>query len=261
MGFAVAGSIGIAGLAGAYLSSNASQNAASTQVNAANQAAALQYQEFLQQQQNEAPYLAAGTQALGTLQQKLPSLSAPFTMADFQSDPGYQFTLQQGQQAIDNSSAARGLVDSTGTMKDLSTFNQNAASTQYQNAYNNYVQNQNQTYNQLAGIAGIGQVATGQSNQAAQTAGAQIGGDITSAGNAAAAGQVGTANAWNGAIGTASNAGMGAWMTSQINAQRGIGYGGGSVNATNGQLDTNNAYLDNSMSGYQMPSNPYGLDG
>ena len=229
MGFAIAGGLAAAGALGSgYMSLQAAGNAANTEANAANQASALQYQEFLQEQQNEAPYLSAGTSALSTLQSKLPSLSAPFTMADFQADPGYQFTLQQGQQAINNSSAARGLVDSTGTMKDLAQFNQGAASTQYQNAYNNYVQNQNQTYNQLAGIAGIGQVATAGSNQAGQTMGAQVGANTTGAANAQAAGTIGTANAYGGAISNATNAGMGAWMISQIAAAKGQPYGGGS---------------------------------
>jgi hypothetical protein len=86
-----------------------------------------------------------------------------------QNDPGYQFRLAQGQQALQNSAAARGGLLSGGTAKALTDYNQNAASGEYGNVYNRALQNYNtnyntftndqtNTFNRLAALSGQGQV-------------------------------------------------------------------------------------------------------
>ena len=57
------------------------------------------------------------------------------TYEQAQQDPGYQFRLQQGQQALENSAAARGMLRTGGTMKGLMDYNQAAASQEYDKAY------------------------------------------------------------------------------------------------------------------------------
>ena len=57
----------------------------------------------------------------------------------------------------------------------------------------------------LAGIVNTGQGATNQLTNAAGNLGSQIGSNITGAGNAQAAGAVGSANAWTNAIGQGAN--------------------------------------------------------
>lgn len=52
------------------------------------------------------------------------------------NDPGYQFTLGQGQKGLEQSAAARGLLNTGGTAKDLIGYNQAAATTQYGNVLN-----------------------------------------------------------------------------------------------------------------------------
>jgi len=82
-----------------------------------------------------------------------------FVMGDITQDPSYQFRLQQGQQALENSASAKGLLRTGGTMKDLIDYGQNAASQEYGNAYNRQfgayqadVQNQQAAYDrQLQG--------------------------------------------------------------------------------------------------------------
>lgn len=54
---------------------------------------------------------------------------------DLQGDPSYQFRLQQGQGALENSAAAKGLLRSGDTAKALVDYGQNAASQEYQNVY------------------------------------------------------------------------------------------------------------------------------
>ena len=50
------------------------------------------------------------------------------TATDMAADPGYQFRLQQGQEALERSGAARGVTRTGGTLKDIVDYGQRAAS-------------------------------------------------------------------------------------------------------------------------------------
>lgn len=191
------------GIAGAAISSGATNNAAQTQSQAAQQANALQQSEFNTEQANEQPWLQAGQTALSEMQN--PSFQQPFTAADFQEDPGYQFQLQQGQQALQRSAAAQGGLMGGGTMKALANYSQGMANSDYQQAYSNYMNNQNTAFNRLASIAGTGQTATAGVNQAGQTAAGNIGANTMGAANATGAASIAGANAWSGALGSTGN--------------------------------------------------------
>jgi len=137
--------------------------------------------------------------------------------------PGYQFTLQQGQNAVQNSAAAQGGLLSTGALKTLAgyttglanqTYNDvyNRALTEYQQAYNIFQGNQTNTFNRLAALSGVGQTTAttlGQLGQNAATnianiratGGAQIGNSLLAMGGAQASGYAGIANALQGGIG------------------------------------------------------------
>jgi len=58
------------------------------------------------------------------------------TAADMVTDPGFQFRLAQGQQALENSASARGTLRGGAQLKGLVDYQQGAASQEYQNAYN-----------------------------------------------------------------------------------------------------------------------------
>ncbi len=58
------------------------------------------------------------------------------TGAQLTADPGYQFRLQQGQDALERSGAARGVTNTGGTMKNILDYGQQAASQEYGNVYN-----------------------------------------------------------------------------------------------------------------------------
>lgn len=68
------------------------------------------------------------------------------TYASAQDDPGYQFAVGQGRQAMEQSAAAKGVLNTGGTLKDLINYGQSAGSQQYQNVWNRDWQNQAQTY-------------------------------------------------------------------------------------------------------------------
>lgn len=187
-------------LVGAYENKQAGDQTAG----AANAATDLQRQQFQAQQANQAPWLQAGQGALTQLTagtQPGGNLVRPFTMADYQQSPSYQWQLQQGEQQLQNQAAAQGQFYSPSFINAGQQYAQNLAQTDYNNAYNQYVGNQANTYNRLANIAGLGQTATTQLGQAGQTY-ANNAGNLGLTGAAARGqGAVGATNALQGGVG------------------------------------------------------------
>jgi hypothetical protein len=207
----VAGAIGGAALVGAIVNSNAANNAASAQRDAANSANATSMAQYNQTRQDQMPWLNAGKDALGQIQSQMPDLSRSFSMADFQNDPGYAFRMQEGQKAIERSAAARGGGNSGATMKALNAYNSGQASQEYQGAYDRFNNDRTQRFNKLASLAGLGQTAAGVDASAGASSAANISSNTLSAGNASAASSIAQGNAINSAIGN----GMNTWMNYQ----------------------------------------------
>lgn len=223
-------------LGSALIGSNASESAANTQSDAANHAADLQQQNLAQTRESLQPFINTGYEAQGSLRNLLGlgtptnagtygSLSKPFDAAAFNQyeDPGYQFQLQQGQQALQNSQAAQNGVLSGAALKDLIGFNQGMASNAYQNAFGRYMTQNDATYNRLSSLLGLGEnAAAGVGNTGAQVM-SNVGNTLTSGAAARAAGQVGSANALSGAI----NNGMGYYMLNNMTGGNMFGTGAG----------------------------------
>jgi hypothetical protein len=181
-----AGNIG-----GALINSNATSKAVGAQTDATNSSNALLASIYGQNREDLAPWRNAGVNALTSLA-KLNTPGQQFDQA--QLDPGYAFRQQQGEQAINRSAAARGLMGSGRTIKDLIRFNQDYATNEFGNVNNR----------RLA-LSGLGQTATNTGVQAGQNYGTQVGQNMLGAGNARASGYVGQANALSGAIGSTLN--------------------------------------------------------
>lgn len=64
-----------------------------------------------------------------------------------QNDPGYKFRMQQGQQAIERSAAAKGTLLTGGTLKDLTDYQQGTASQEYGNVYQRALTDWQNNYN------------------------------------------------------------------------------------------------------------------
>jgi hypothetical protein len=124
-------------------------------------------------------------------------LAQNFGMAQFQQDPGEQFRQDQALKALDRSAAAHGNLLSGGALKGIIDYSQNAASQEYQNAYNRYNNDQTSKFNKYAALAGIGQTATNMSGQLGAQAAGQMGEYGLQAGNANAAGILGQAAGYN----------------------------------------------------------------
>lgn len=202
--------IGAGALIGGALSANASQGAANTQANAANQAAANQMGMFNMTNAQQQPWIQAGQNAVSQLYNMAGpggSMSTMPTASQIMSQfaPNYQFQLQQGLGQAGNMANATGGLLSGNALQGLNTFAQNFAGNAYQNAFQNYQQGQTNIFNRLASIAGLGQTSAGQSQQAGVNAAQNMGNFYTSAAAANAAGQVGQANAWNNTIGNLSS--------------------------------------------------------
>lgn len=146
-----------------------------------------------------------------------------FTLADFEKDPGYDFRLNQGLDAVQGSRAARGSMLSGSALKALQNYGSDYASSEYGKAYDRFNNDQTTRFNRLATIAGIGQTANNNVGTAGMNYGNQAAGNIIGAGNAAAAGTVGQANALTGAVNS-----MGSlYQLSQLNKTPGVsGYYG-----------------------------------
>lgn len=225
---AAAGIAAGASLLGSYMSSNASSDAAQTQANSAAQANALQQQMYNQNVQRLSPWTTAGGAALGNLQGLMGSngmngaLTTPFSATQFQQSPGYQWQLQQGLNAVQNSAAARGGLGGGNTLKSLMTYGQGLANQDYQQALQNYQNWQQQVYGMNAGLANSGENAAGMTAGLGANAATQMGSNTIGAGNALAAGRIGGANAWNAALGNIGQLGMYAAMSRTGNPYSGI---------------------------------------
>lgn len=219
---------------GAAASSSAAKKGAKAQQHAADTSAAESARQYdqsredmiaqrEQERRDSEPWRVAGQNAIGRISSGMGvggEFNRDFTMQDFVQDPGYGFRFGEGQRAIEGSAASRGMLLSGGTLKALTRYGQDMGSQEYGNAYARFNNNITQRFNRLSSIAGTGQTATQNSNQAGMNASqnmAQMGAANVATGNEAryqganayAAGQMGQANAWTGAM----NNGINGYMT------------------------------------------------
>jgi hypothetical protein len=163
------------------------------------------------------------------------SLTKTFGMDDFNADPGYQFRMDQGTSALQNSAAARGGLKSGNTLKALMEYGQNLGSQEYGNAYNRFNTDQNTQYNRLSNMAGLGQTANtalqGAGTNYANSVGNLMSNNAANQGNAMLAGANARGSAFS-AIGQAAgnyfggqNSNSGYASMNQNAVQPGYGYG------------------------------------
>lgn len=246
MTFWVAGAVVVGAGVNAYSSSQASkaqQQSASEANSVAKQTSddqvALQREMFNKNVELQQPTIDAGNTARNRLMQLLGlsaggdgngSLMKDFGSTDFQADPGYQFRLNQGQQALERGASARGGLLSGAALKDANNYAQGQASQEWQAAYDRFKSNQTSKMNPLLSLAGSAQTASGALGAAGQNyangAGTALGNysamagqNITGAGNARASGYVGTANAINSGISQGYNMYQQNQLMSMLNKQ------------------------------------------
>lgn len=179
--------------------------AASAQESAANTASNTELEEYNQTRADQAPYRQAGYTALNQLSTGTqPGGEFDNTTYDpstiLQDDPGYQFRMDQGNQALQRSAAASTGILNGGTLKALDRYNQDYASGEYASAYSRYNNDITTRFNRLSSIAGTGQTATNTTDAAGQATASSVANNDLAAGNAQAANYVNTGNAVNNGI-------------------------------------------------------------
>ena len=188
-----------AGVLGAGATIYGANKAADAQQSVASNAAiANSKDQFNTTNANLAPFRQIGTDAGSQLTSRLSDLTSPIVMdqATLEKTPGYQFNLTQGQKAVTNSAAARGLGSSGAALKGAATFATGLADSTYQNQFNNANTNQTNAYTRLKGLIDTGENAAAQTGVLGNAAVTTQNSAITGAGNAQAA----AANATGGAI-------------------------------------------------------------
>lgn len=191
--------VGVAAV-GAVGGAASARNASRGQAAAAGQAAAMQGQANAQNQALNRPFLDAGQNALFELQGRLPQLTRGYDPKQLTSEPGYMFGLQQGQQALERSLAARGRGVSGAALRAASEFGTNYGTTKLNDAFSRQMQGNQQTYNQLMGLTQLGQSSANGMATSNQQFASAAGNNIIGAGNARAAGQIGATNALIGGL-------------------------------------------------------------
>lgn len=220
---------GLGGLLGARASqkagqaqSQASMMSAMLQAQQAQQAQAMQERMYREGIERMEPFRQGGVAATNRMLELYGiggdknasgygSYARPFSMADYQADPGYAFRVQQGQQAIDRSAAANAGLQSGAALKAAARFGQDMGSQEYGNAYNRFLQQRQFQMQSLQGLASPGaQMASTGAQIGAQTGqniantmmmGAQaLGQGYENAGQARASSYMGGASALSGAL-------------------------------------------------------------
>lgn len=190
---------------GAVIGAVATNGASNKQSGAANHATDIQQGQYQQTRADNLPALGARNDALARLEQLLGvggdssapgfgSAAGSISPQHVESDPGYQFGLQQGQQALKAAATARGMSDSGAALKEAARFGTDYATTKYDDAFNRQLQDRQQQLNPFLSLAGAGQVGTSQIGAAGQQFGQLAGNNALIAGNASAQGLLGQAS-------------------------------------------------------------------
>lgn len=183
---------------GAVIGAVASNEASKDQQDSADEATGLSRSQYDQTRIDNAPWRAAGENALNKLTGLLNdgSLTSRFTGADVANDPGYQFGLTQGMRAIDNSASARGGIGGA-ALKAGTRYAQDYAGTKFGQAFDRNRMEQADIFNRLSGIAGTGQQINAANSAAGANYANQAGANIIGAGNASAANTINQGNIYS----------------------------------------------------------------
>lgn len=204
---------------GGVVASNSAKKAANAQRDASQLASQTELEQFYQNREDMQPWREAGAGALSQLTAGTGAggdFNRDFTLADFTRDPGYDFRMQQGQQALERSAAARGGALGGAALKGIARYGQDYASGEYQNAYNRFNNDRTQRFNRLASIAGVGQTATRDVAQMGSQTASNVANNIIGAGNAQASSYVGQGNAIGGAAQSLGNFAMNQYFMNQM---------------------------------------------
>jgi len=184
---------GVSSILGGRSQAKAADKAAKAQLKATKATIAQQERALERQIGLQEPFRQTGVNALADY--ATASQYTPFGMDQFQADPGYQFRMSEGTKALERSAAARGILQSGGTLKDITRFGQDAASQEYENAFRRYLAERQQKLQPLEYRIGLGQNAASNQGVNIGSTAQNVGGLTTSLGDIRSAGIMGRSNA------------------------------------------------------------------
>lgn len=268
---ALAATVGLSALSG-YMGAKATKDAANTSAAAQRYVADLQDARYGEIRDDLSQYRSHGLDGIYRLanygetrvneDSYIPQTSIPRYQPnnfDVTQDPSYKFRLAEQNRGIDRASASYGNILSGNRLEEIMKRSGDFASTEYGAARNRSIQDygiareneaikynrgvdaygravgrETDYLNRQLNLANIGQNASVQTGNAGMQTTSAVGNAITAGANARAAGQIGTANAWQGVIGdVAQFAGNGGFNTGgpsfQLNAPK-----GGTLTSTSG---------------------------
>jgi hypothetical protein len=204
---AAAAVVGGSALVAGYMGSKAAKDAAGMQVAGMDRAAAAQQAQYEQTREDYAPYRELGYTALKDIEALKPLLTAQFGPEQFEQylDPSMDFRRRLGEQTTARALNVGGGFLSGNTLRGLTDYGQNLASTEYANAFNRFQTDRGNIYNTLGNIAGMGMGATNQGAQYGQAAAQNIGTLAVGSAQAQASGTIGQAQAWQNSLGQVSD--------------------------------------------------------
>lgn len=160
----------VVGAGSSYLSSKEQSKAADKSATSseaiADESIALQREMAEQQRSDFEPWRVAGEAALTQLQEGIASGAFTVGEVDVTQDPGYQFRMDQGVDALDSSAAARGRLLSGAQQQAVTDYAQNTASNEYANAYAREANEKATQYNMLSSLSQGGQSSAAGQAQA-----------------------------------------------------------------------------------------------
>lgn len=196
------------GMLGMIDPGRASREASKVQTDNLNRALDLQRQIYNENVNRAKPFYDTGTIANNRYMEYLGlggnasspyygRYSKPFSMNNFQKDPGYTFRLGEGLQAINKQFAGRGGIGSGRALKAINDYAQNSASQEYQNAYNRYYNDKNQTLAPLSELINRGYNAGQGLSNAGNSYANSASSLYSDRGDAGASGIMGSQKGWN----------------------------------------------------------------
>lgn len=194
----------------------AAKSAAASQEAIADENVALQRELANQQREDFAPWRDVGEQALNQMWEGVQSGSFEVGDIDVTKDPGYQFRMDQGIEALDKSAAARGRLLSGAQQKGVTDYSQNVASQEYANAYARESNEKARKYNMLSGLSSGGQASAAGQAQATSNLASTTGNILSNLGTSQAQSEYAQGQARAGAYQGVAQAGNQAaqnWLT------------------------------------------------
>ncbi|MDO5051207.1 MAG: DNA transfer protein p32 [Moraxella equi] len=191
-------------LLGGVLGNRENRKATQAQVDSADKASQVQKEQYERLHADLEPYRQAGGTALAQMMGKMTPdgyFNQTYQGQDIYNDPSYNFRLQQGLGAVEQSRASQGGLLSGATLKALNNYAQDYTSQEYQNAYNRFNADQTNQYNRLSNLIGMGQNASVQQGNAGMQTAQAVANNTMMGANAYANGRINQGNNWANMLG------------------------------------------------------------